>query len=264
LLGGGNINRQRVYTFLSDEVIAAIDEVAASKRVSRSELMRIAIEQYITPGAGEDLTQNLTKTKEDLTLKDAEIARIKQLLLSKEHEGEVLTKDLTLTIEDLTQNLTLAKNDITLKEGEVAHLKQLLLSKEHEGEDITLVKENLTLAIRERDQLRSEQDIRWKELQQLRSELNQAKREIEAARSKENQLTSERDRAKTSEDQASVELVVLRRDLEHFKEALRLKDDEISFLRGHLSQLSEKLPKSLPPSEEEAKKKGWWQFWRRG
>jgi hypothetical protein len=32
--------------------------------------------------------------------------------------------------------------------------------------------------------------------------------------------------------------------------------------RGHLSQLSEKLPKSLPPSQEEAKKKGW--SWRSG
>ena len=232
--------------------------------MSRSELIRIAIEQYITPGAGEDITLDLTKTKDDLTLKDAEIARLKRLLLSKEHEDEVLTKDLTLTIEGLTQNLTLAKNDITLKEGEVAHLKQLLLSKEQEGEDITLVKENLTLAKKERDQLRSEQDIRWKELQQLRNELNQAKREIETARSKENQLTSERDQAKSSEDQTSVELVVLRRDLEHFKDALRLKDDDISFLRGHLSQISEKLPKSLPPSEEEARAKHWWRFWRRG
>jgi chromosome segregation ATPase len=230
--------------------------------VSRSELIRIAIEHYITPGAGEDITLDLTKAKDDLTLKDAEIASLKQLLTSKEQEGEVLTKDLTLNIENLTQNLILAKNDITLKEGEVAHLKQLLLSKEQEGEDITLVKENLTLAKKERDQLRSEQDIRWKELQQLRNELNQAKREIEAAKSKENQLISERDKAKSSEDQTSVELMVLRRDLEHFKEALRLKDDDISFLRGHLSQISEKLPKSLPPSEEEAKAKHWYQFWK--
>jgi Asp-tRNA(Asn)/Glu-tRNA(Gln) amidotransferase A subunit family amidase len=30
-----------------------------------------------------------------------------------------------------------------------------------------------------------------------------------------------------------------------------------------LSQLSEKLPKSLPPSQEETKAKHWWRFWRR-
>jgi len=121
---------------------------------------------------------------------------------------------------------------------------------------------SLDLAIKERDQLRSEQDLRWKELQQIRIELNQAKRELEAARSKEDQLRSERDQARSSEDQASIELVSLRRDLEHYKQTLNLKDDEISFLRGHLSQISEKLPKPLPPSEEEIKKKGWWRFWK--
>ena len=37
--------------------------------------------------------------------------------------------------------------------------------------------------------------------------------------------------------------------------AFKSKDEEITFLRGHLSQLSEKLPKALPPSEDEAKRK---------
>jgi chromosome segregation ATPase len=120
----------------------------------------------------------------------------------------------------------------------------------------------LDLAIKERDQLRSEQDQRWRELQQTRSELNQAKRELEAARSREDLLRSERDQARSSQDQASSEAVVLKRDLEHYRQTLALKDEEIAFLRGHISQLSEKLPKALPPSEEEAKKKGGWQFWK--
>jgi hypothetical protein len=49
---------------------------------------------------------------------------------------------------------------------------------------------------------------------------------------------------------------------------MKAKDSEVSFLRGHvaqlsqnISQISEKLPQ-LPPSQEEAKKKGWWKFWR--
>jgi chromosome segregation ATPase len=120
----------------------------------------------------------------------------------------------------------------------------------------------LDLVIKERDQLRSEQDLRWKELQQLRNELNQSKRDLEAAKSREDQLRSERDQARSSEDQESSELLALARDLEHYKQTISLKDDEISFLRGHISQISEKIPKALPPSEEEIKKKGWWQFWR--
>ena len=120
----------------------------------------------------------------------------------------------------------------------------------------------LDLAIKERDLLRSEQDQRWRELQQVRSELNQAKRDLETSRSHEDLLRSERDQARSSQDQVSSEAIILKRDLEHYKETIRLKDEEILFLRGHLSQISEKIPKALPPSEEEAKKKGWWQFWR--
>jgi hypothetical protein len=122
---------------------------------------------------------------------------------------------------------------------------------------------SLDLAIKERDQLRSEQDLRWKELQQIRSELNHAKRELEASKIREEQLRSERDLARSSQDQASVEASGLKRDLEHYKQTLSLKDEEISFLRGHLSQLSEKIPRALPPSEEEIKKRGWsWRFWK--
>jgi hypothetical protein len=36
---------------------------------------------------------------------------------------------------------------------------------------------------------------------------------------------------------------------------IRLNDEEISFLRGNLSQLQEMLPKALPLSEEEIKAK---------
>jgi hypothetical protein len=44
---------------------------------------------------------------------------------------------------------------------------------------------------------------------------------------------------------------------------MNLKDDEISFLRGHVAQFTQSISKlSLKPGEEEIKKKGWWQFWR--
>jgi hypothetical protein len=42
------------------------------------------------------------------------------------------------------------------------------------------------------------------------------------------------------------------------------RNDEISFLRAHIYQLSDKITPALPPSEEEIKAKRWWQFWRRG
>jgi len=44
---------------------------------------------------------------------------------------------------------------------------------------------------------------------------------------------------------------------------MKLKEGEIDFLRGHVSQLTQSISQlSLPPSQEEAKKKHWWSFWR--
>jgi chromosome segregation ATPase len=120
----------------------------------------------------------------------------------------------------------------------------------------------LDQVIKDRDQARSDADQRWKEANQMKSDLNQAKRDLEAARSREDQLRSEVETARSEKDQASFELEGLRRDLEHYKETLQLKADEISFLRAHLSQLSEKITPALPPSQEEAKAKSWWQFWK--
>lgn len=130
------------------------------------------------------------------------------------------------------------------------------------GSNLDLLRSELEQAIKDRDLIRSEQDHKWREIQQVRSELNQAKRDLEATRSREDLIRSERDQARSSKDQASSELVILQRDLEHYRQTLALKDEEIAFLRAHLSQLSEKIPPALPPSQEEAKKKNWWQFWR--
>ena len=159
--------------------------------------------------------------------------------------------------EDLDQA---AISEGSNKKTIVARAIDLYLHQDRSSQDLIIQERDQLRS--ERDQIRSDFDLRWKELQQLRSELNQAKRELEAARSREDLLRSERDLARSDKDQASGELSALQLTLEHYKETLRLKDDEISFLRGHVSQISEKLPKALPPAEEEIKKKGWWQFWK--
>ena len=76
------------------------------------------------------------------------------------------------------------------------------------------------------------------------------------------QALKERDQARAEKDQVSTEVISLRRDMGHYKDTIRLKDDEIAFLRAHLSQLSDKLTPALPPSQEEARPKRWWRFWK--
>jgi chromosome segregation ATPase len=157
-------------------------------------------------------------------------------------------------------------DDLTLSEMERAAIEKGITKKQLVLEAIDLYlhqdRSELDQTIKDRDQARSDADQRWKENNQIKSELNQNKRDLEAARSREDQLRSEVEQARSEKDQASIDAVGLSRDLEHYKETLRLKDDEISFLRAHLSQLSEKITPALPPSREEAQKKGWWQFWK--
>ena len=53
-------------------------------------------------------------------------------------------------------------------------------------------------------------------------------------------------------------------EADKLSEALNIKDEEIRFLRAHIVQLVQSISQLvLKPSEEEIKKKGWWQFWRR-
>jgi len=157
-------------------------------------------------------------------------------------------------------------DDLTVSEIDRAAIEKGITKKQLVLEAIDLYlhqdRSDLDQAIKDRDQARSDADQRWKEANQVKSELNQHKRDLEAARSREDQLRSEVEKTRSERDQASEEAAVLRRDLEHFKETLRLKDDEINFLRGHLSQLSEKITPALPPSQEEAKAKHWWRFWK--
>lgn len=54
-----------------------------------------------------------------------------------------------------------------------------------------------------------------------------------------------------------------KQEVSKYEMAFKTKDDEINFLRGHVSQLTQTLSqKFLQPGQEEIKKKNWWQFWK--
>jgi hypothetical protein len=54
-----------------------------------------------------------------------------------------------------------------------------------------------------------------------------------------------------------------RNETSKYEMAIKGKEDEISFLRDHVAQLTQSISQlSLKPGEEEIKKKGWWRFWK--
>jgi chromosome segregation ATPase len=158
-------------------------------------------------------------------------------------------------------------DDLTISEMERAAIEKGITKKQLVLEAIDLYlhqdRSELDQAIKDRDQARSDADQRWKEANQIKSELNQLKRDLEAARSQEDLLRSEVEQVRSEKDQASSEAVGLRRDSEHYKDTLEIKDRQISFLEGHVAQLTQSISQlSLKPGEEEIKKKGWWRFWK--
>ena len=113
------------------------------------------------------------------------------------------------------------------------------------------------------DKAKEDLDKRWSEITTLRAENTALKAELEKSRSAYDKVMINNQELQQSADQARSELEGVKRDHDHFKSTLELKDKQISFLEGHVSQLTQSISQlALPPSQEEAKKKHWYQFWK--
>jgi hypothetical protein len=73
--------------------------------------------------------------------------------------------------------------------------------------------------------------------------------------------TNERELVKF--DGCDADFSQIKQEAAKFESALKAKEDEISFLRGHVAQLTQSISQfALKPSEEEIKAKHWHQFWK--
>lgn len=54
-----------------------------------------------------------------------------------------------------------------------------------------------------------------------------------------------------------------RQDKTNFELTMKTKQGEVEFLRSHIAQLAQSISQlALPPSQEEARSKRWWRFWK--
>ena len=128
----------------------------------------------------------------------------------------------------------------------------------HGGDQSELVNTKAALV-----KAREDFDKRWSEITTLKAEIAALKADLEKSRSAYDKLMITNDQLKKAADQASIDLEGMRRDHEHFKDTIDHRDKQISFLEGHIAQLTQSISQlSLKPGEEEIKKKGWWQFWK--
>lgn len=64
-------------------------------------------------------------------------------------------------------------------------------------------------------------------------------------------------------NQAYADVMQAKNEIAKYEMALKGKEDEISFLRGHIAQLTQSISQfALKPGEEEIKAKHWYQFWK--
>jgi uncharacterized protein (DUF3084 family) len=116
---------------------------------------------------------------------------------------------------------------------------------------------------RELLQLRTEKEQTWREITHLKRTEEKAREEATQAKARADKLQGELEQANKDMAGTREELTTARNEADKLRETMNLKSDEVNFLRGHVSQLTQTVSQlSLPPSQEEAKKKGWWRFWK--
>ena len=130
--------------------------------------------------------------------------------------------------------------------------------------DVDSLKKELDSLRSERDSLKAEVDEKWSENRKLRSENESQKKVIDSRTIKLDQVTIKNDSLTSEGYQRKIEFDSLQKDLTHALDTIKNKDEMINFLQAHVSQLTQSISQfALKPGEEEIKKKGWWQFWRK-
>jgi len=122
--------------------------------------------------------------------------------------------------------------------------------------------EDLESLHRELEHARTEREEAWRETVQLRRKTEQLSTENDQLKV---QLTNLRESMNAINDdyvRCKEDLARCKTEYEKIIETVKLKDDEIAFLRSHVSQLTQSISQlSLKPGEEEVRKKRWWRFW---
>lgn len=112
---------------------------------------------------------------------------------------------------------------------------------------------------RELVQLRTEKEQSWQQLEDLKSAEEKARIDLTIFQSKADKLQAEIEQANKTLADMKEELAKAKAEADKLRELMKIKDDEIAWLRGHVAQITQL---ALPPAKDEARTKHWWQFWK--
>ena len=227
----------RIYAPLDDPAVKELDHVATNRGISRAQLIIDAIDSYLH--RPEPSTNELDQLRISLDQKDSELDQLRIKLDQANSE-----------IDQLKHQLDQTKISLDQSHAEATNLKDELeqLKTKH-------------------NQTTSDATQRWEELKGYKSDVTKVKKLLEESQATNQHLKDDLLKRQSETDQLAKtreELAVTKTDRDRLQEAISLRNQDVSFLQGHVSQLTQSISQfALKPGEEEIKKKGWWKFWRK-
>lgn len=252
----------RVTVHVADSVLSSLDTEAHNKSISRSHAVAAAIESFISGVNQASLeTHNI---KAELSGSQENVMRLNQelsKLVNQTAEKDQALESMRGNVMRLEEEVKHINYELNQTKSYADQLQRDLEETQKLQNELDALKPDIQLKESEVKQLKIDAELKWRETNQLRAEISQAKRELEITRMKADRLQSDLDKIRTEAEEARNAAEILRREEVHYKQTLSLKDEQIHFLEGHVSQLTQlALPQMTEAEKEE--RKHWWKFWK--
>jgi len=238
---------QKISVSVPDSTMESIDTETKRLGVSRSHFVSDAIDFFIGPG------RNLKN----------EIDKLNNELMKKTEEA----KSLSIKVLQLEERIPTIESQSRMKDYDINRLREELDEKTSENkslsEKVLQLEERLPTIENQLAEAKKELNSRAEEVFQNNKKIHTLENQI-AERDKDyKSKVSELEQLNTQINQFRDQLNEAEKLNEKIGSALQAKEEEVSFLRGHVAQLTQSISQlALPPSKEEAQKKGWWHFWK--
>jgi chromosome segregation ATPase len=230
---------QRVYGVVDDEIFHRMNKAVDETESSRA--------QWI----GEAIIEKLQRIDSDPNL---DAMKLNDEVMKLRDENKRLNDELVHHQNLLTTHSDERNDELVMnydeKVREILHLNDELTMK---GDELDKLRNELKNATQLWQDFRDQKKVLEKSLAATQATIQELQAELIEMQTEANQT------AKVRED-----LAAARADRDRLQDALKVRNDDVAFYQALIHQLNEKLPRveALPPSQEEAKDKHWWQFWK--
>jgi chromosome segregation ATPase len=238
---------QKISVSVPDSTMEIIDAEIERLGVSRSHFVVEAIDFYT--GSGRNLKNEIDRINEELMIKTEESKSLSNKVLLLEERIPTIESQSRMKDYDINR----INNELAQKINENKSLSEKVLQLE---ESVPTIENKLAEANKELNSKSGEVFQKDKKIHTLENQIAERDEKIKSK-------VSELEQINAQIDQIGNQLNEAERLKEKLGSALQAKEDEVSFLRGHVAQLTQSISQlALPPSQEEAMAKSWWQFWR--